>query len=290
MPNWYRNLSKYAQTKGDRRIFDEVSRAIDDAIRFTTQPLHMLSSFKVTIFGEPVAVYNETKIPALGMAVDHAVAKHMVSEEKRRDDVPPASTAVCMSSSLKGAAKSFMYRSVLFHELVHAAQILRARMRTDVDFDSMTDADVVKGVANGSLPRAMSTFADPDQGSLHVEFHVMMMQNADRAISTWKRMVLNGSDMARAENAVVSAMKRSLAEEMKLYRKVGTKTLTEDSRWWSVLKPAMDAHGISRDSIPEKEKYRIPDREFDMLLDRYITRCESLIRDSVRALSQTRRK
>lgn len=63
MPNWYRNLSKYAQTKGDRRIFYEVSRAVDDAIRFTTQPLHMLSSFKVTIFGEPVAVYNGPKFP-----------------------------------------------------------------------------------------------------------------------------------------------------------------------------------------------------------------------------------
>jgi len=289
MPNWYRNLSKSAQTKGDRRIFDEVSRAINDAIRFTGQPLHMLPSFKVTIFGWPVVVYNGTKIPALGMAVDHAVAKHSVSPENRRDDVPAASTAVCMSSSLS-AEKSYMYRYVLFHELVHAAQIHRARMRTDVDFDSMTDAEVVRGTADGSLPRAMSTFADPDQGSLHVEFHVMMMQNADNAISTWRRMVSNGSDMTMAENNVVSAAKSRLADQMKLYRKMGTKTLTEDSRWWSVLKPAMEAHDISIDSLPKKEKYRISDSAFDLLLKRYIIRCESLIRSSVRALSQTRRK
>jgi len=286
MPNWYRKLSKSAQTKGDRKIFDEVSRAINDAIRFNGKPLHMLPSFKVTIFGGPVAVYNGAKIPALGMAVDHAVAKHSVSPENRRDDVPAASTAVCMSSSISVD----MYRIVLFHELVHAAQIHRARMRTDVDFDSMTDAEVVRGTADGSLPRPISRFAEPDQGSLHVEFHVMMMQNADGAISKWRRMVSNGSDMTMAENNVVSAAKSMLADQMKHVRKMGTKTLTEDSRWWSVLEPAMEAHGISKDSIPKRESYRISDSAFDLMLKRYIIRCESLIRSSVRALSQTRRK
>jgi hypothetical protein len=287
MPNWYRSLSKCAQTKGDREIFDEVSRAIDDAIRREKQPLNSLPSFKVTIFGDAVAVYNEVEIPALGLALDHAAAKHLVSPEKRRDDVRSASTAVCMSSYLNNTPSQ--YRRVLFHELVHAAQIRRARMRKDLDFDRMTDADVVGGVTDRSLPMAMSTSVEPDQGSLHVEFHVTMLQNADQAISKWKEMVSNGLDSKIAENSVVHAMKERLANSMKSIR-LPKKTLSEDARWWSVLKPAMDFHRISRDSIAHQKKYRISDRVFEMLLDRYITRCESLIRSSVRALSQTRRK